>query len=92
MPHRGFYTQGISVLLDKETTLDSMADCLREYQVVSKREETQDWSFGGPTLVLAYRPEVNGYVSADVVNRRWPDYMGDPNLHAPRNARKERRP
>ena len=78
MPHKGFYTQGISVLLDKETALDSVADCLREYKVVKRRDETQDWVFGGPTVIVSYRPDVNGYVAVDVVNHPWPDDMGDP--------------
>lgn len=34
--------------------------------------------FGGPGVVIAFRPEVNGYAAVDVVNQSWPDAMGDP--------------
>ena len=36
MPHKGFFTQAVSVLLDGETTLDDVANCLREYEVVGR--------------------------------------------------------
>ena len=29
-------------------------------------------------MIVPYRPDVNGYVSVDVVNHPWPDDMGDP--------------
>ncbi len=78
MPHKGFFTQAVSVLLDGETTLDDVANCLREYEVVGRREAQKDWPFGGPALIIPYRSDVNGYVSVDVVNRPWPDGMGNP--------------
>jgi hypothetical protein len=40
--------------------------------------ETTSWPFGGPALIVSYRPEVNGLISVDVVDRPWPDQMGDP--------------
>ncbi len=77
MPHKGFYTQGISVLLDKAPAPDAVAACLTQYHVVGRREASQEWAFGGPGVFVAFRPEVNGYVSVDVVDRPWPDHMGD---------------
>lgn len=32
----------------------------------------------GPSLVIAFRPEVNGYATVDLQSQRWPDHMGDP--------------
>ena len=77
MPHKGLFTQGIGILLDREVTLDNVTDCLREYRVVKRLEASQEWPFGGPAVIVSYRPEVNGYVSVDIVNRPWPDDMGD---------------
>ncbi len=78
MPHKGFYTQGIAVLLDREAALDGVTDCLRDYRVTMRPQGTEEWAFGGPTVLIPYRPEVNGFVSVDVVNHPWPDHMGDP--------------
>jgi hypothetical protein len=78
MPHKGFFTQAISILLEKEATLNDIAGCLGEYQVISRCDKTEEWTLRGPDLTLAYRPGVNGYVSVDLVSRRWPDHMGDP--------------
>ena len=36
----------------------------------------KEWALSGPSLIVAYRPEVNGYVSVDIVDRPWPDHMG----------------
>lgn len=36
----------------------------------------------GPALLVAYRPEVHGNVAVDIVDRRWPDHMGDPKKEA----------
>jgi Domain of unknown function (DUF4261) len=38
--------------------------------------------FGGPTLIVAFRPDINGYVAVDTVDKPWPDHMGDPKTEA----------
>jgi hypothetical protein len=41
-------------------------------------ESGSDWAFGGPTVIVPFRPESNGFVAVDTVDRVWPDDMGDP--------------
>jgi hypothetical protein len=78
MPHKGLYSQGVAVLLGRCPSLDEVQAALRAFSVVKHIDRGSDWAFGGPGLVLAYRPEVNGYISVDVVDRPWPDSMGNP--------------
>lgn len=66
------------MLFERPVPLDALADALREFEVVNRSDEVTDWAFGGSSLSLAFRPEVNGYVSVDTVDRPWPDHMGDP--------------
>jgi hypothetical protein len=78
MPHKGFYTQGICTLLAEEPTLDAVADSLHEFEIVKRVAPVGQWPFGGPSVIIPYRPDVNGFVSVDIVNHPWPDHMGDP--------------
>jgi hypothetical protein len=78
MPIKGLFTQGVAVLLKEPVPLDDIEPFLGPFKIVKRNDEFKNWEFGGPTLVLAYRPEVNGLVSVDVVDRPWPDSMGDP--------------
>jgi hypothetical protein len=78
MPRKLFYTQGLAILLRQAMTLDAIESCLSGFTIVSRREESTDWRLSGPSLVIAYKPEVNGYVLVDIVDHRWPDQMGDP--------------
>jgi len=76
---KGFFTQSACVLLSRATSLDAIAPLLSEFGTVKRVDnKTTDPNLGGPALILSFRPEVNGYVSVDVRNSRWPDHMGDP--------------
>src|SRR5262245_53670925 len=75
---KGFFMQGLVVLLRQDVALAELRDRLSGYKVVKEVPAGPDWTFGGPALVVEYRPQVNGFVSIDVVPRRWPDHMGDP--------------
>ena len=75
---RGFFTQSACVLLSKPTTLDAVAPLLSEFQIAKRIDQTTEIHFGGPSLIVAYRPEVNGYVNVDIREGKWPDGMGDP--------------
>ncbi|MGE3804018.1 MAG: DUF4261 domain-containing protein [Gemmataceae bacterium] len=75
---KGFFTQGLVVLLERPVTLDAVADSLRAFDVRAVNPEAgPEWAFGGPSVVVAYREEVNGAVCVDLVERQWPDHMGD---------------
>lgn len=75
---KGFFSQGLIVLFDRVPTLDELAGAVAPREVVKRLEQGREWAFGGPSLLTPFRPEVNGYVSIDIVSRDWPDSMGDP--------------
>ena len=75
---KGMFTQGVCVLLEETVSLKEIEAVLSEFNVCRHVEANEEWAFGGPTVIVAYRPEVNGYVAIDVVNECWPDHMGDP--------------
>src|SRR5207253_1105490 len=77
---KGFFSQGVCLLTDGQTALEDVRAVLeeREFEIVKEAPPQKDWRFGGPTLVVTYMPDVNGYAAVDVVNQPWPDTMGDP--------------
>jgi len=78
MPSKVFYTQGVAILLRQAMTLDEIESLLSGFTIVSRQDESTDWRLSGPSLVIGYKPEINGYVLVDIVDHRWPDQMGDP--------------
>ncbi len=78
MPIKGQFTAGACVLFERSVSLDQLDRALVEFEVVKRLDEGSDWAMRGPSLVLALRPDVNGYVSVDTVGKPWPDHMGDP--------------
>jgi hypothetical protein len=78
MPAKGFFTQGVTVLLKQTVTLADLEPMLKSFKIVKRNESFDKWQFSGPSLLVEYRPEVNGYVSIDIVDQVWPDKMGDP--------------
>lgn len=77
MPIKGFFTQGVTLLLKQKTTLPDIEPLLSAFKIVKRKNEFEHWEFGGPSFVVEFRPEVNGYVSVDIVDKVWPDHMGD---------------
>ncbi len=75
---KGFWMQSSAMLWETAPTLDELAALLSHFEIVNRNEPSPDWEFGGASLVVAFRPEVNGYVVVDIVDRPWPDGMGDP--------------
>jgi hypothetical protein len=75
---KGFFTHGAAVLFSSQASLDEIEPLLRSVRVVKRDNKGVDPDLSGPSLLVAVRPQVNGYVTVDVQNRRWPDHMGDP--------------
>lgn len=77
---KGYFTQGVSLLTNGQASFDGIKATLRQqgFEIVKELPSQENWVFGGPTLVIAFLPDVNGYVAVDVVNQPWPDSMGDP--------------
>jgi hypothetical protein len=76
---KGFFTQSACVLLSRPAVLDEVVSLLGETGIVKRTDDRPaSDDMAGPSVVLAFRPEVNGYVDVDIQNRPWPDHMGDP--------------
>lgn len=73
---KGFFTQGLVVLFERAPSLDALASLYLPL-LANRKEDGAGW-LSGPSLVLRYRPEVNGFIAVDVVDRPWPDDMGHP--------------
>jgi hypothetical protein len=75
---KGLYSQGLAVLLEQPVGLEEIAQLLSAFRIVQRLEGSGSWTRSGPALVLDFGPEVNGRVAVDLVDRPWPDDMGDP--------------
>jgi hypothetical protein len=75
---KGMYTQGVCILLDRAASLDEIEVALGGTDIRARHDAANSWAFGGPTLIVAYLPESNGFVAVDTVGEQWPDHMGDP--------------
>src|SRR5687767_11775435 len=78
MPHKGFYSQGVAILLSRTITLDELQPLLAPLEIAKRNPASSNAHFGGPSLLIPYRPEVNGYLLIDICDFKWPDDMGDP--------------
>lgn len=79
---KGLFTSCVSVLYERAPSLDQLEAALADAPLRGRRESapSQPW-LGGPSVLVAMRPEVNGLVNVDVVDEAWPDSMGDPKEH-----------
>jgi hypothetical protein len=77
---KGFFTQSACVLLAKPASLDSIIPLLSDFRIAKRIDEFEKVGLNGPTLIVAFRPEVNGYVNVNVREGAWPDHMGDPKV------------
>jgi hypothetical protein len=77
---KGLFTQGVALLTDGQTTIRHVRSALRQqgFDIVKEVPAQAEWAFGGPAVVIAFLPAVNGAAVADVVKEPWPDTMGDP--------------
>jgi hypothetical protein len=79
---KGFFTQGLVVLLEEAVGIDEIKGLLTDFDIFKEVEAAEEWAYAGPSVVAKYRPEANGLVAVDVVDRAWPDKMGDPEKEA----------
>jgi hypothetical protein len=77
---KGFFSQGMCLLTDGRPTIADVKSAVEAagFHIVREIAPQEQWTLGGPAVLIPYRPEVNGTVTIDVVNRPWPDGMGDP--------------
>src|SRR5215471_719040 len=77
---KGIISQGVCLLTDGRTTIADVRSTVERagFQVAREIEAQESWCFGGPAVLIPYRPEVKGAAAIDVVDRPWPDAMGDP--------------
>ncbi|MGB0581276.1 MAG: DUF4261 domain-containing protein [Limisphaerales bacterium] len=75
---KGFFTQGVCILLERAVSLDQIEAALADFEIVGRAEADESWAFRGASVSLAYRPESKGAVFVDVVEQTWPDDMGKP--------------
>jgi hypothetical protein len=67
---KGFFSQGLVVLFDGAPTLDVLAGAVAPRSVTKRLEADRQWAFGGPSLLIPFRPDVNGYVAGTATGFR----------------------
>jgi hypothetical protein len=72
------FTQGVAVLTRTPVSIEDLVTLLPEYPAIRHLPASEIWEMGGPSIVVSYRPEVNGHVIIDTVSHPWPDHMGSP--------------
>ncbi len=73
------FSQSAYILVFKAPTLDELAKVLAPFGPLGPTEAPADghWALGGASFIIDH-PEGGGRVLVDVVDKRWPDDMGDP--------------
>jgi len=75
---KGTFTQTLCVLLKGPVSRNALEETLGKFKIRGRHDAAEEWAFGGPSITVAFRPKVNGYVVVDIVERSWPDGMGNP--------------
>jgi len=82
MPIKGHFTASACVLFEQPVTFEQLEGALTGFEIVGRIPEVTNWVFSGPALTVAFRPDINGYVAVDTVDKPWPDHMGDAKAEA----------
>jgi hypothetical protein len=69
---KGFFTQGVALLLDKQVALEELAPLLENFGDLRRIPAAPDWARGGESLLLPFLGGA-GQVAVDVIGRPWPD-------------------
>jgi hypothetical protein len=75
-PRKGTLTQCIVLLFEAPPTLDELENALKDYPMAKRSPGASGpdgWTRSGDSLIVPFRPEVNGYAQVDIVERPWPD-------------------
>jgi hypothetical protein len=77
---QGLFVQSAAVLFETMPSLEQVQAALSEFEGARTFEgrEGAGWLGGFPGVLVDFRPEVNGKVAVDLIDRPWPDHMGDP--------------
>ncbi len=77
---KGIFTQSACVLLSKPIAIEWVEKALQPFKIAGRRnvKAQSPWFSCGEELVIAFRPEIRGYVVVDMIDRPWPDSMGNP--------------
>ena len=79
---KGFFTQTVVILFQQVIEVNSLKPLLSDFNIVKEVSGSKEWAFSGPSLIIEFREDVNGFISIDVVGQQWPDHMGDPKTDA----------
>ncbi|WP_425618222.1 DUF4261 domain-containing protein [Anatilimnocola sp. NA78] len=75
---KGIFVQSACVLLRETVAVEEVERALYAFEIIRRTDRGPTWVVGGPGLLVKYRPQVNGLVLIDMVERPWPDLMGHP--------------
>lgn len=75
---KGFFTQGVFLLLEHAVSLDQVEAALAPRALVRRGAAAQNVWMGGEALVTRMASHPAGAVLIDVLDAPWPDAMGDP--------------
>lgn len=83
MPIKGFSTASVCVLFERTVAFEQLDGALTGFEIVKRiPPEVTNPVVGGPKPIIAFRPDINGYVAVDTVDKPWPDHIGDPKTPA----------
>jgi hypothetical protein len=66
----GFFTQGFFLLTNGRTTIEHVRVVLESRRVETAKDAPawgKHW-FSGPSLIVPFRPDANGYASIDAID------------------------
>lgn len=74
------YRQSVCVLTDGSTSISDIRDAVAsaKIRIIRETAAAEDWQHGGASLVVSCGLGPNDAALVDVVDRPWPDGMGDP--------------
>ena len=77
---KGFYSQGLCILLSEPVSLDQMERALAKsgLKISGRQDGSDDELIDVPSLIMPYDQGDDGQIMISLLDREWPDDMGDP--------------